>query len=124
MRRRVGARGLKRLGEMYADYSVEDRAGDKVRYVGAALMDETNQEEYILVRKGTQRGPMGLMPGTGAHLVPMDICTVDDNRETVRISIDKDTVNDAPSVDASTTLSPEQVSQIRRYYEVRGYYRL
>ncbi len=114
MSEREGTRGLKKLEDMYAGFDVVDRTGDKVGTVDTAYIDETNQREYIAVR----RGIAGLIPGTGSSLIPMDICKVDNNRETVEVSVDKDTVKDSPSVDTSETLSSEQASQVRGYYQL------
>ncbi len=115
---REGARRLKKLGNIYANYRLVDRTGDKVGSVVAAFIDETNQEVYLAV----SMGPIGVIPGTGSKLVPLDICTVDGDRETVKVFADKDAVKESPSVDVSTTPSSEQASRVRRYYEVRRRY--
>jgi hypothetical protein len=82
--------------------------------VDAAYIDERDQYEYVAV----SRGIMGLIPGTGSSLIPLDISRVDNNRRTIELSVDKDMVKDSPSVDTSRPLSSEQASQVCGYYRL------
>ncbi len=109
-----GARELRKMEDMYSRYEVVDRNGDKIGTVDTAFIDERDQHEYVAVR----RGLVGLIPGTGSSLIPLDISRIDNNRRTIEVSADKDTVKDSPSVDTARPLSSEQASQVRGYYRL------
>ncbi len=109
-----GARNLRKLEDMYSGYDVVDQSGEKIGTVDTAFIDETNQHEYVAVK----RGLVGLIPGTGSSLIPLDMCRVDNNQSTIEVSADKDMVKDSPSVDSSKPLSAEQASQVRGYYRL------
>jgi hypothetical protein len=108
------ARELRKMEDMYSRYDVVDRNGEKIGTVDAAYIDERDQHEYVAVK----RGLVGLIPGTGSSLIPLDISRVDNNRETIEVSVDKDMVKDSPSVDTGRPLSSEQASQVRGYYRL------
>jgi PRC-barrel domain len=109
-----GARELRKMEDMYSRYDVVDRNGAKIGTVDAAYIDERDQHEYVAV----SRGVMGLIPGTGSSLIPLDISRVDNNRRTSELSVDKDMVKDSRSVDTGKPLSSEQASQVRGYYRL------
>jgi hypothetical protein len=72
-----GARELRKMEDMYSRYDVVDRDGAKIGTVDTAYIDERDQHEYVAV----SRGVLGLIPGTGSSLIPLDICRVDNNRK-------------------------------------------
>jgi PRC-barrel domain protein len=109
-----GARELRKMEDMYSRYDVVDRNGAKIGTVDTAYIDERDQHEYVAV----SRGVLGLIPGTGSSLIPLDISRVDNNRKTIELSVDKDMVKDSPSVDTGRPLSSEQASQVRGYYRL------
>ena len=110
-----GDKELTKLERRYAGYEVVDRAGAKIGTVEAAFLDETDQREYVAVR----RGLAGLIPGTGSSIIPMAVADrVDHNRKTIEVSADKDTVKDSPSVNTARGLSSEQAAQVRGYYRL------
>ena len=109
-----GARELRKMEDMYSRYDVVDRNGAKIGTVDAAYLDERDQHEYVAV----SRGLVGLIPGTGSSLIPLDFSRVDNNRRTIELSVDKDMVKDSPSVDTARPLSSEQASQVRGYYRL------
>jgi hypothetical protein len=109
-----GARELRKMEDMYSRYDVTDRNGAKIGTVDAAYIDERDQNEYVAV----SRGVVGLIPGTGSSLIPLDLARVDNNRRTIEVSVDKDMVKDSPSVDTGRPLSSEQASQVRGYYRL------
>ena len=86
--------------DRYAGHLVVDRAGDKVGKVGAVFLDEDNGRELVEVT----RGLLGRALGTGACLIPMEICTVDDDARDFRVSADKDTLKHSPSLDAAAAI--------------------
>jgi hypothetical protein len=106
--------GFKRLDDRYDDYDVVDREGEKIGTVEASFLDEDSQTEYIEVK-----GPLvGRLLGTAdSYLLPMEICTVDDDERTVRASADKETVSNGPALDAAArVVSHRSVSVIRDHY--------
>jgi sporulation protein YlmC with PRC-barrel domain len=107
-------RHLSKLDDMYSGYEVVDKRGEKIGTVDTAFIDETNQHEYVAVR----RGLVGLIPGTGSSLIPLDVSRVDNNQRTIEVSVDKDMVKDSPSIDTARPLSAEQASQVRGYYRL------
>ena len=110
-----GDRELTKLEDRYAGYDVLDRSGEKIGSVEAAFIDERDQHEYVAVR----RGLAGFLPGTGSSLIPMDLADrVDNNRRTIEVSADKDTVQDSPSANTARGLSSEQAAQVRGYYRL------
>ena len=109
-----GARELTKMEDMYSRYDVVDRDVAKIGTVDTAYIDERDQHEYVVV----SRGVLGLIPGTGSSLIPLDISRVDNNRKTIELSVDKDMVKDSPFVDTGGPLSSEQASQLRGYYRL------
>jgi hypothetical protein len=116
-RRKVGearnAGPLRKVEQRYAGFGVQDADGDKIGSVDAAYVNEYNQREYIAVSGGLS----SLIPGTsGSHLIPVDICTVDNNREIIEVSTQKDAVKNSPSLKGGSDLTPEYEAQVRSYY--------
>jgi hypothetical protein len=105
--------GFTRLQERYAHYHVVDRDGNKIGTVEAAFLDEDNQREYVEVKGGL----LGRALGTGSFLVPMELCTVDDDERIIRVSADKEKVKDSPPLDsAAEVVTRGHESIIRRHY--------
>ncbi|MDP8953236.1 MAG: PRC-barrel domain-containing protein [Actinomycetota bacterium] len=106
---------FRKLAERYSGYDVYDLDGDKIGSVDATYVNESNQREYIAVSGGLS----GLIPGTtGSNLIPVDLCTVDNNRRSIEVSRQKDAVKNAPSLGGTTDLTPEYEAQVRSYYRL------
>ena len=54
--------------------------------------------------------------GTGYYILPRELCTVDDGQETVRASVDEDTVKNSPYLDSALDLSRSHATGVREYY--------
>ena len=110
----------RKLGDRYAKYDVYDRNGDKVGTVDTTYVNEETQQEYVGVSGGLSRLIPGTssMPGTSSSLVPVDICTVDNNRKTIEVPADKDTIENSPSLSSGADITPEYEAQIRGYYRL------
>lgn len=106
--------GFRKLGDRYSGYSVVDVDGDKIGSVDTAYVNEADQREYV----GVSGGLSGLLPGTSSSVLPLDICTVDNNTNTITVSTQKDTVKNAPSLSSGADLTPELEAQIRDYYRL------
>ncbi len=104
---------LRKVEERYSGYNVQDVDGDKIGSVDATYVNEDNQREYIAVSGGLS----SMIPGTsGSHLIPTEICTVDNNQGVIEVSTQKDAVKNSPSLKGSSDLTPEYENQVRSYY--------
>jgi hypothetical protein len=56
--------------------------------------------------------------GAGHRLLPpsLELCTLDEGEETIRTSVDKDTVKNSPYLDSTLDLSQAHTSGVREYY--------
>ena len=104
----------RKLEDRYAKYDVYDRNGDKVGVVDTTYVNEEAQREYVAVSGGLSR----LVPGTSSSLVPVDICTVDNNRKTIEVRADKDTIGNSPSLSGGADITSEHEAKIRGYYRL------
>lgn len=103
----------RKLEDRYEGYDVYDLDGDKIGSVDTTYVDEANQREYVAVSGGLS----GLLPGTsGSNFIPIDICTVDNNRKAIEASTDKDAIKNSPSLSGNTDFTPEFEGQLRSYY--------
>ena len=106
---------LRKVEQRYDGYEVYDIDHDKIGSVDATYVDESSQREYIAVSGGLS----SLIPGTsGSHLIPADLCTIDNNQRSIEISTQKDTVKNSPSLSGNTDLTPEYAAQVRSYYKL------
>ena len=111
----TSAGGLRKVAERYDGYDVLDIDGDKIGSVDATYVNEANQREYLAVSRRLQ----SLIPGTwGSNLIPLDLCTVDNNQGVVEVSTQKDAVKTSPSLKGTSDLTPEYEAQVRSYYGV------
>ena len=106
--------GFRRLGDRYARYDVVDSDGDKIGSVDATYVNEVDQREYVAVSGGLA----GLLPGTSSSVLPLDICTVDNNSNTIVASTHRDTVKNAPSLSSGGEMTPELEGQVRNFYRL------
>ncbi|OOL31543.1 hypothetical protein GQ85_13040 [Rhodococcus rhodochrous] len=82
--------------------------GDKLGKVGEVYLDNrTGNPAWITVVTG--------LFGTRRHFVPIDVAELD-GRD-VRLPFDKDTVTGAPNIDEDGRLTPEEETQLYRYYD-------
>ncbi|HEY4627341.1 MAG TPA: PRC and DUF2382 domain-containing protein [Blastococcus sp.] len=88
---------------------VYDEAGDKIGSASEVYLDdETGQPEWVTVRTG--------LFGTKESFVPIrDADLTDDG---IRVPVSKDRVKGAPKIDTDGHLSPEEESELYRYYEL------
>ena len=101
------------MGDRYSGYDVVDSDGDKIGSV-ETYVNEVDQREYVAVSGGLA----GLLPGTSSSVLPLDICTVDNNSNTIVASTHKDTVKNAPSLSSGGEMTPELEGQTRSYYRL------
>jgi hypothetical protein len=109
-----GTGSFRQIGDRYDGYTVVDADGDKIGTVDTTYVNETNQSEYVAVR----RGLAGLIPGTGSSIIPMDVCAVDNTSRTIQASVHQDTVKNSPALSSSQEMTPEYEGQVRSYYRL------
>ncbi|GHG33568.1 MULTISPECIES: DUF2382 domain-containing protein [Amycolatopsis] len=89
------------------DSAVVDPAGNKLGKVGNVyLADATHQPEWITVKTGLFGTKESFVPLSGAHT----------DKDGVHVQVDKDSVSDAPRIDADGHLSPEESTQLYQHY--------
>ncbi|WP_410607582.1 DUF2382 domain-containing protein [Amycolatopsis sp. lyj-109] len=93
--------------EELIDSAVVDPNGNKLGKVGNVyLADATHQPEWITVKTG--------LFGTKESFVPLSGARTDEDG--VHVQVDKDSVSDAPRIDADGHLSPEESTQLYQHY--------
>ncbi len=106
---------LRKVEQRYDGYDVYDIDQEKIGSVDATYVNESNQREYIAVSGGLS----SLLPGTsGSHLIPVDLCTINNNQRSIEASTQKDAVKNSPSLSGNTNLTPEYEEQVRSYYRL------
>ncbi|WP_410620572.1 DUF2382 domain-containing protein [Amycolatopsis sp. cmx-8-4] len=89
------------------DSAVVDPNGHKLGKVGNVyLADATHQPEWITVKTGLFGTKESFVPLSGAHT----------DHDGVHVQVDKDSVSDAPRIDADGHLSPEESAQLYKHY--------
>jgi uncharacterized protein (TIGR02271 family) len=89
------------------DSAVVDPDGNKLGKVGNVyLADATHQPEWITVKTG--------LFGTKESFVPLSGARTDEDG--VHVQVGKDSVSDAPRIDADGHLSPEESAQLYQHY--------
>ncbi len=89
------------------DSAVVDPDGNKLGKVGNVyLADATHQPEWITVKTGLFGTKESFVPLSGAHT----------DKDGVHVRVDKDSVSDAPRIDADGHLSPEESTQLYQHY--------
>ncbi|MGW5743522.1 DUF2382 domain-containing protein [Amycolatopsis sp. NPDC003861] len=93
--------------EELIDSAVVDPDGNKLGKVGNVyLADATHQPEWITVKTGLFGTKESFVPLSGAHT----------DKDGVHVRVDKDSVSDAPRIDADGHLSPEESTQLYQHY--------
>ncbi len=94
--------------ERYSRYDVYDPNGEKIGKVDDLFVDENDQPEYIGVK-------MGFL-GTKSTLIPWEIARVDEERNLIEVSVDKDRAKDGPAFEDDQEITPEYENEVRSYY--------
>jgi uncharacterized protein (TIGR02271 family) len=94
--------------DQYAGYTVYDQSDQKIGKVDDLFVDENDQPEYIGVK-------MGFL-GTSSTLIPFQMASVDDSRQAIVVSTDKETAKSGPAFDDDREITPEFENQVYSYY--------
>ena len=96
------------LEDRYAGYTVYDQDYEKIGKVDDLFVDENDSPEYIGVK-------MGFL-GTRSTLIPFELARVNDERQVIEISKNKETVKNGPTFDDDREITPEFESEVYSYY--------
>jgi uncharacterized protein (TIGR02271 family) len=96
------------LEDRFAGYTVYDQNYEKIGKVDDLFVDENDQPEYIGVK-------MGFL-STRSTLIPMGIVRVNDERQLIEVSAEKDVVKDGPTFDDDREITPEYENEVYSYY--------
>jgi uncharacterized protein (TIGR02271 family) len=94
--------------DQYAGYTVYDQSDQKIGKVDDLFLDENDQPEYIGVK-------MGFL-GTSSTLIPFQMATVEDSRQAIVVSTDKETAKNGPAFDDDREITPEFENEVYSYY--------
>src|SRR5215210_3243064 len=100
--------GFTAVEDRFAGYTVYDSNDQKIGKVDDLFVDGNDRPEYIGVK-------MGLL-GTHSTLIPFEVATGDDKRQTRVLSTDKETAKNGPSFDDDREITPEFENEVRSYY--------
>jgi uncharacterized protein (TIGR02271 family) len=96
------------LEDRYAGYTVYDQDYEKIGKVDDLFLDENDSPEYIGVK-------MGFL-GTRSTLIPFEMARVNDERQLIEVSKDKETVKNGPTFDDDREITPEFENEVYSYY--------
>ena len=89
------------------DRNAVDPEGDKIGTVHDVYVnDQTGQPEWLAIKTGMFGSKLSFAPIAGAYMVDDDVV----------VTHSKDTVKDAPQVDADGQLTPEETDELFAYY--------
>jgi len=100
------------LGNLVASNGdVVGRSGEKIGGIGTIYLDDISGEpEWVTVKTGLFGASESFVPLSGARIAGNDI----------HVGYEKETVKDAPRVDANGNLSPEEEQQLYAHYGLSG----
>src|SRR5215217_7693440 len=100
------------LGNLVASNGdVIGRSGEKIGGIGTIYLDDISGEpEWVTVKAGLFGASESFVPLSGARIAGNDI----------HVGYEKETVKDAPRVDANGNLSPEEEQQLYAHYGLSG----
>jgi uncharacterized protein (TIGR02271 family) len=96
------------LEDRYAGYTVYDQDYEKIGKVDDLVLDENDSPEYIGVK-------MGFL-GTRSTLIPFEMARVNDERQVIEVSKDKETVKNGPTFDDDREITPDFENEVYSYY--------
>jgi uncharacterized alkaline shock family protein YloU len=103
-----------KLEERFKGYEVYDPQGEKIGTADDLFMNENDQPEYF----GVKTGLLGML-GMRSTLLPIEVCTVDEERRVIEVSESKDHIKDAPSFDGED-ITPEYENTVRSHFGLEG----
>lgn len=108
-RKHTRIEGENELNRLFG-FDVLDNDGKSIGKVDNIWMDETMQPAFFGIQTGWLSGKL--------HVVPAHRAEVNFQQRRVRLPHSQEKVKEAPSYEASAELSPEEESEIYRYYNL------
>jgi uncharacterized protein (TIGR02271 family) len=99
--------------DQYAGYTVYDQSDQKIGKVDDLFLDENDQPEYVGVK-------MGFL-GTSSTLIPFQMATVEDSRQAIVVSTDKETAKSGPAFDDDREITPQFEQDVYSYYGLQQF---
>src|SRR5215216_4864139 len=96
------------LEDRFAGYSVYDPSNERIGKVDDLFVDENDSPEYLGVK-------MGFL-GTRSTLIPWGVARVNDERQVIEISTNKETVKNGPTFDDDRKITPQFENEVYSYY--------
>jgi hypothetical protein len=100
--------GFTAVEDGFAGYTAYDINDEKIGNVDDLFVDANDRPEYIGVK-------MGLL-GTHTTLIPFEMATVDEDRKTIVLSTDKQTLKKGPTFDNDREITPQFENEVYFYY--------
>src|ERR687895_1994875 len=97
------------IEDQYAGYEVYDPNDEKIGKVDDLFINESDQPEYIGVKKGF----LGL---EGTNLIPWELTRVNEEGHRIEVSVDKAQVKEGPSFDDDEDITPEYEERVYSHY--------
>ncbi len=98
------------IEDQYAGFTVVDESGSKIGKVDDLFLNESDIPEYIGVKLG--------FLGTHSTLIPFELARVNDERQVIEVSKDKETVKNGPTFDDDREITPEFENEVYSYYRL------
>ena len=103
--------GFTAVEDGFAGYTVYDINDEKIGNVDDLFVDENDQPEYIGVK-------MGFL-GTRSTLIPFEMVRVNDARQIIEVSADKETLKNGPTFDEDREITPQFEKELYSYYGLK-----
>lgn len=94
--------------EEYSGYKVYDENQEKIGKVDDLFVDEQDRPEYMGVK-------MGIF-GSSSTLIPMEVVRVNDERQLIQVSADKEKIKDGPAFDQDQEIDAAYEQRVREHY--------
>lgn len=96
--------------EEYSGYKVYDENQEKIGKVDDLFVDADDQPEYMGVK-------MGFL-GSNSTLIPMEIVRINDERQLIQVSADKDKIKDGPAFGQDQEIDAAYEKRVREHYDL------
>jgi len=99
------------VAHRFAGYTVYDQDYEKIGNVDDLFVDESDHPEYIGVK-------MGFL-GTRTTLIPYQMARINDARQVIKVTADKETLKNGPTFDDDREITPEFENEVYSYYGLK-----
>jgi uncharacterized protein (TIGR02271 family) len=96
------------VAHLFAGYTVYDQSYEKIGNVDDLFVDKSDHPEYIGVK-------MGFL-GRRTTLIPYQMARINDARQVIKVTADKETLKNGPTFDDDREITPEFENEVYSYY--------